>query len=65
MGFHDAATMLAYQQRQQAMRTGPANTGGVGNFFNMPINMDTARQALAIHPAMMYQSILDKLNSVM
>jgi hypothetical protein len=64
MGFHDAATMLAYQQRQREMMRGPANAG-VGNVMNMPINMDTARKALAIHPAMLFQSILDKLNGVM
>ena len=64
MGFPDAATMLAYQQRQREMIAGPARTG-VGNVMNVPINGDTARQALSIHPAMLFQSILDKLNSVM
>ena len=65
MGFPNAATMLAWQQRQREMRRGPATPPGGGNFLNQILNSDTAKAALAIHPAYLYQSILDKMNGAM
>lgn len=61
MGFPDAQTMLAWKQRQLENQ-GPAQ---VANTINQPFSADTVKQALAIHPAVLFQNILDRLNQVM
>jgi hypothetical protein len=52
-GFRDAATMAAYYQKQQAMRTGPAPAPQGGGML---------QQLFAIHPAMLLGHVLDKWN---
>lgn len=60
MGYPDAQTMLAWRQRQLENQ-GPAQTG---NALSQPFSMDTVKQALALHPAFLFQHVLDRINSV-
>jgi hypothetical protein len=53
-GFRDAATMSAYYQKQQEMRTGPPVGAAQGDSW--------LQQLFAIHPAVMLQHVADKLN---
>lgn len=58
-GFHDAATMQAYMQKRQQMLTG---TSG-GPSASSGSLLDSLHSALAIHPAFLLKSILDKWNA--
>lgn len=59
LGYPDAATMLAWRQRQLENQ-GPAQTA---NVINQPFSMDTVRAALALHPTFLLQHVLDKINA--
>jgi hypothetical protein len=58
-GFPSAAAMMAWQQNRQRALTGPANSS------NDPLNGDTLQTILAIHPAMILQHVLDRMNSAL
>jgi hypothetical protein len=67
MGFKDAATMSAYYQRQQEMRSVANGTGqgsdGVASPSPSPALPPKAKQGMSWHPAFLLQSLLDKWNA--